>query len=208
MTSVWARFIVFSLMFHIITCAVNVSTGQFIIDLFGNPVKDIKETYENLKKNILLQDEEDITTVKASMIEVPLNTERCTGNTVKDINGVCRQPCANGHLKDLFDGVHNKLHKAREDIHNIIFPTEKEPNINYNERNEQNSSVPSKSDIHVNQEEEQVEAATQTSNTEKIVTVISSTETTSTTEKGRENFTGNCLPGYIRTPDGRCKPSF
>lgn len=92
MTSVWARFIVFSLIIHVISCAVNVPPGQFIIDLFGNPIKDIKDTYKNLKKNLLLEDDEPRTTIRASMIEVPLNTERCTGNTVKDINGVCRQP--------------------------------------------------------------------------------------------------------------------
>lgn len=92
MTSVWARFIVISLTIHIISCAVSVPPGQLIIDLFGNPIKDIKETYENLKKNILLEDDEPRTTIKASMIEVPLNTERCTGDEVKDINGVCRQP--------------------------------------------------------------------------------------------------------------------
>lgn len=115
---------------------------------------------------------------------------------------------ANCRLHDLFDGLHNKLHKANEDIHNIIFPTEKEPNTIYHDRNEQNPYVRNNSDNPVNQEVKQIEAVTQTSSTEKIIIPAPSTETTSTTEKGRENFSGNCLPGYFRTPDGRCKAAF
>ncbi|XP_075972872.1 growth-blocking peptide, long form-like [Anticarsia gemmatalis] len=38
---------------------------------------------------------------------------------------------------------------------------------------------------------------------------VTTLPTSTTTKKdGKENFSGACLPGYVRTADGRCKPTF
>lgn len=116
MTSVSTRFIVFSLLAHVLLCAANNPSGQLLLELFGNPIKDFQNTIANLKFTISNQKDIPIINEKATfkegekaaskegeddkpkdsttMIQVPPNTERerCYGNTVKDINGVCRQP--------------------------------------------------------------------------------------------------------------------
>lgn len=44
---------------------------------------------------------------------------------------------------------------------------------------------------------------------ENSVPAVTSTTVSNTVDKdGRENFTGACAPGYVRTADGRCKQSF
>lgn len=44
--------------------------------------------------------------------------------------------------------------------------------------------------------------------TEESNSVSNNTDTTTTEKDGRENFTGGCEPGYERTTDGRCMPTF
>nr|CAB3505686.1 unnamed protein product [Spodoptera littoralis] len=47
-----------------------------------------------------------------------------------------------------------------------------------------------------------------TTSTTTTTTVKPVETTTNGTDKGRENFTAGCTPGYQRTPDGRCKATF
>ena len=102
MTSVSTRLIVFSLLTcFLVTAACTSFTGQFIIDLFGNPIKDLKNTFmkqENNPKTSSVR--EDLYNTKGEgrtggkMIEVPLNVERpkCENGLHVDMSGVCREP--------------------------------------------------------------------------------------------------------------------
>lgn len=101
MTSLSTRFIVFNLLVHIIVCAGHTSSKQFLIDLFGNPIKDLQDTFENIKisltkiPNTRKEDKPkktDEDNADTQMIEVPVNAEKCRRGSVKDISGVCRTP--------------------------------------------------------------------------------------------------------------------
>lgn len=103
MTSESTRFIVFSLLTSFLVCAASTSfSGQFILDIFGNPIKDLKKAFiksEEIPKTSSLR--EDLSRNKdkpldpqEKMIEVPRNIERpkCEVGRYVDANGVCRQP--------------------------------------------------------------------------------------------------------------------
>lgn len=113
---------------------------------------------------------------------------------------------AEGHPGGLFESIHNTLtdtaHKVHTDIDNIIFPNQNSEDKSTT--NEQTGEVPNTADAGSNQEVKPVETTTPST-----TTVASATKNETVTEKdGRENFSGSCLPGYQRTPDGRCKPTF
>lgn len=102
MTTASSRVVVYSILVNLLlqAAAAPFST-QDILNIFGNPVEDIKNTVFNelrtqelkmrTEKPIRKEDEAD-----TKMIEVPPNTEsgrrRCTGGAQKDTNGVCRHP--------------------------------------------------------------------------------------------------------------------
>lgn len=97
MTSVSTRFIALSLLVNLLVCAASSSfSGQFILDIFGNPVKDLRNTFIKTKEtptaNSVLDKSTEGGKSDTKMIDVPPNTERCDRGTVMDVNGVCRQP--------------------------------------------------------------------------------------------------------------------
>nr|BAJ21210.1 insect cytokine precursor uENF1 [Mamestra brassicae] len=100
MTSVSTRFIIFSLLISFLVCAASTSfTGQFILDIFGNPIKDLKNTFVKPEKkggsktSSVREDlSADGANPKPKMIDVPRNIERCGAGLAMDVNGVCRQP--------------------------------------------------------------------------------------------------------------------
>ncbi|CAD0198849.1 unnamed protein product [Chrysodeixis includens] len=100
MTSVSTRFIVFSFLVNLLACAAARSfTGQFILEIFGNPIKDLEDTFFNLPETTTYKSEQEKNSAESDggksdtkMIDVPPNAVRCTSGTVMDINGVCRQP--------------------------------------------------------------------------------------------------------------------
>lgn len=101
MTSVSTRIILFSLLAYLTVCGAYTPSGQVFIDLFGNPVKDLKKIVENFRikaspvVNKLEEGKQKETNGDRSdtkMIDVPLNKEKCPVDTKRDINGECRQP--------------------------------------------------------------------------------------------------------------------
>lgn len=101
MTSVSTRFIVFSLLISFLVCAASTSfSGQFILDIFGNPIKDLENTFIKPEKPEAPKTSsvrEDLSAnngdnSRPKMIDVPLNIERCGAGLTMDVNGVCRQP--------------------------------------------------------------------------------------------------------------------
>ncbi|XP_026326370.1 growth-blocking peptide, long form-like [Hyposmocoma kahamanoa] len=60
---------------------------------------------------------------------------------------------------------------------------------------------------HDNKTEAKPEESNHNENSESTVT-STTVSTINGTHDGRENFTGACAPGYVRTADGRCKKSF
>lgn len=100
MTSVSTRFIVFSFLVNLLACAATRTfTGQFLLDIFGNPIKDLENTFLNSPETTTVKSEREKNSGESDggksdtkMIDVPPNAERCSSGTVMDINGVCRQP--------------------------------------------------------------------------------------------------------------------
>ncbi|KAJ8725000.1 hypothetical protein PYW07_015958 [Mythimna separata] len=124
---------------------------------------------------------------------------------------------ADGKLKDLFGKIHDSVHgtadKVKEDLNSLFHP---------NDKNQQGNNDAS-SNIHFADSEENTDAAkkpdevtpaptTTTTAAPAVPNAPSDNPTTlapsTTTKDGRENFSGGCVAGYMRTPDGRCKPTF
>ncbi|XP_047023331.1 growth-blocking peptide, long form-like [Helicoverpa zea] len=117
---------------------------------------------------------------------------------------------ADGPLSNFFGRIHNSVHqsvqKVREDVHNVLHP-----NDNVQQGNTDES-------IHFVEEESKEDLAATVARQQAEVTPAPTTSTTTpqsgavntTTEgkDGRENFAGGCIPGYMRTADGRCKPTY
>nr|BAJ21206.1 precursor of insect cytokine ENF peptide [Neogurelca himachala sangaica] len=107
-------------------------------------------------------------------------------------------PSASGQLHNFFEHVHDTFHKAGEDVR-IFFKLDRR----------QDKASDTKST-----ETAQVVATSQSTETPKITTVAPITTTKAfdkvetTTKEGRENFAGGCATGFMRTADGRCKPTF
>lgn len=100
MTSLSTRLIVFSILISFLVCAASTSfTGQFLLDIFGNPVKDFQNTFikekevpktSSVREDPSRQKKDDNSQPK--MIDVPPNAQRCDAGSYMDVNGVCRQP--------------------------------------------------------------------------------------------------------------------
>lgn len=101
MTSVSTRLIVFSILISILVgaSASTSFTGQFLLDIFGNPIKDFQNTFtkekvfpktSSLREDPYRKKKDDNSQPK--MIDVPSNAQRCQAGSYMDINGVCRQP--------------------------------------------------------------------------------------------------------------------
>lgn len=75
--------------------AAPISTKDFL-DIFENPITSFvnaispKKSVKNVETGTTEQHGEDNPAGK--MIDVPINTDRCKYGTVKDVNGVCRDP--------------------------------------------------------------------------------------------------------------------
>ncbi|PZC82014.1 hypothetical protein B5X24_HaOG211570 [Helicoverpa armigera] len=112
MTSLSTRLIVFSLVINFLVCDASSSfSGKFLLEIFGNPIKDLENTFLKPKEEPRTSSvREEISheggdNPQTKMIDVPLNTERCRAGLVMDINGVCRQPCC-----DVVSSMHyNKM---------------------------------------------------------------------------------------------------
>nr|ACR78449.1 growth-blocking peptide [Heliothis virescens] len=116
---------------------------------------------------------------------------------------------ADGPLKNFFSRIHDSVHqsvqKVKEDVHNVFHPNDKIQQENTDES------------IHFVEEESKEDLAAQVARQQAEVTpapAISTTtpqsgavNTTTEAKDGRENFSGGCIPGYMRTADGRCKPT-
>jgi hypothetical protein len=91
MTPPCTRVAVFGIVIYLllpVNCA-PISAKDFL-DVFENPVSNfINAISPKSTKKI-----ENNGKVKAgeSMIDVPINTDRCKNDKVKDVNGVCREP--------------------------------------------------------------------------------------------------------------------
>lgn len=101
---------------------------------------------------------------------------------------------------DVDEFIRNKIHKTVDLFDVNIFNNRKNDN-NAMPTDKKTDEVPKNSNVEVITEK--VETTTQSP-----TTATAATNVETTTEKGRENFAGSCLPGYLRTADGRCKPSF
>lgn len=142
------------------------------------------------------------------------------------------EPVRGGLVKDIFGQVHDTakqvgsvfyLNKKNEnktpDDFNKAKETDNKHEIKPEEDHKENDDTLVKKpeeneDKHVEpvqnpkQDDKKTEDKPKESNSnENIASVVTST-IASTTQGGRENFLGACAPGYVRTADGRCKPSF
>lgn len=102
MTSASMRMVVFTLIVNLLF-RVDAApfSAQDILDIFGNPLEDIKPLLPSLtaelNSEVLLttsttekvrnEDEAD-----TKVIDVPPNTASCKSGDQKDLNGVCREP--------------------------------------------------------------------------------------------------------------------
>ncbi|KAJ8726975.1 hypothetical protein PYW08_015372 [Mythimna loreyi] len=123
-----------------------------------------------------------------------------------------------GKLKNFFEKIHGSVHgaadKVKEDLNNFFHPDANKQQENQNES----------SNIHFVESEENTDAAAAAKRPVEVTPTTSTTQTpavtdpssfnattlapSTTTKDGRENFDGGCLTGFMRTPDGRCKPTF
>ncbi|XP_026747124.1 plasmatocyte-spreading peptide-like [Trichoplusia ni] len=123
--------------------------------------------------------------------------------------------CANGNLKELFSNVRGSINssanKIRQDVKSFFNPSDKSAG------NKESSNI-----VFVEDNGETAGAARGNKpvdvtpgsiiNTSTQASVPTEAKNATTTvdkdDKGRENFSGGCLAGYMRTADGRCKPTF
>ncbi|KAH9640981.1 hypothetical protein HF086_015077 [Spodoptera exigua] len=77
----------------------NEELRKFLLDIFGNPVKDFQNTFikekevpktSSVREDPSRQKKDDNSQPK--MIDVPPNAQRCDAGSYMDVNGVCRQP--------------------------------------------------------------------------------------------------------------------
>nr|BAJ21201.1 insect cytokine precursor uENF1 [Samia cynthia pryeri] len=100
MSSVVDRLLVYSIVFNLFICAYTAPFSvQDILDVFGSPIKDFKETFSSdsgLNKTntafAFSSMNTSVSTIKSTMIEVPPNAESCKQGTYLDNTGVCRIP--------------------------------------------------------------------------------------------------------------------
>nr|BAA34952.1 growth-blocking peptide [Mamestra brassicae]BAD20459.1 growth-blocking peptide [Mamestra brassicae]BAD20460.1 growth-blocking peptide [Mamestra brassicae]BAD20461.1 growth-blocking peptide [Mamestra brassicae]BAJ21212.1 precursor of insect cytokine growth blocking peptide [Mamestra brassicae] len=133
---------------------------------------------------------------------------------------------ADAQFKDLFGKIHDSVHgtadKVKQDLNTIFNPNAKKQQENKDESSNihfvedeseedfaaaaaarkpvEVTPAPEASETTI----EPVTSSTPLASSENATTLAPST----TTVKGRENFAGGCLTGFMRTPDGRCKPTF
>lgn len=90
MTPPCARIVVFVIVIHLLITVNGFSTKDFL-DIFENPVSNFINAVspKKIAKNIESSSEDK---TEGSMIDVPINTDRCKDGKVKDVNGVCREP--------------------------------------------------------------------------------------------------------------------
>lgn len=133
-----------------------------------------------------------------------------------------------GLVKDLLVKVHKTAEVVREDVKKVWRPdsvTEPSTTPSHDDKNGVTSSsgVATVSEPEVKpvekKESENVAPLTgqnkkpdenipKAEKEEKHVEATTVSISTTTEEKGRENFKAACATGYGRTPDGRCKPTF
>lgn len=105
MTSASTRIVVFTLIVNLLfRVAAAPFSAQDILDIFGNPFRDIKKSLvhgesqtnynwsETTTEKIREEDNAD-----TKMIEVPPNTKVCEDGAQRDTNGVCRHPWWSKH---------------------------------------------------------------------------------------------------------------
>lgn len=104
--------------------------------------------------------------------------------------------CVNGDL-NFFGSIASSIKKTTQDVKDVIF---------FNDDNDDDSQSTTKETPVTSTNNDEISTSTLPSTT----TLSSNNEKPSnTTEKeGKENFSGGCLTGYMRTADGRCKPTF
>lgn len=99
MSSVFDRLLAYSIVFNLILCVYTAPFSvQDILDVFGSPIKDFKESFSSesgLNKTntaFALSSTNTTKPKKVTMIEVPPNSESCKQGTYLDSTGVCRIP--------------------------------------------------------------------------------------------------------------------
>nr|AGO02159.1 growth-blocking peptide [Spodoptera exigua] len=125
---------------------------------------------------------------------------------------------ANGIPKNLLE---NYRQKVQDTINNINQDVKSFFHPNENKKVQQNNDAASSIFFVEDESEEDFAAAaaarrpatvevTTASTTSTTTSTVKPVETTTNngTDRGRENFAGGCTPGYQRTADGRCKPTF
>ncbi|CAH2093139.1 unnamed protein product [Euphydryas editha] len=135
-----------------------------------------------------------------------------------------------GLVKGFLEKAHETVHKIHDDVHKIFHPTEEpkyQPTVVIDMRNNENDNddlfvfattptavpVPTAVNREINTGVDFNKNLIPTEDISRVVfasiPATAQAVTSTTTEKdGRESFTGGCITGYERTPDGRCKPTF
>nr|O61704.1 RecName: Full=Plasmatocyte-spreading peptide; Flags: Precursor [Chrysodeixis includens]AAC16546.1 plasmatocyte-spreading peptide precursor [Chrysodeixis includens] len=122
---------------------------------------------------------------------------------------------ANGNLRDLFNNVRGSIsssaNKIRQDVKTLFHPSDKSgnkesSNIVFVEDKDEGAVGPARDNKPVAVTPAPVVSTTTQASAPTVAT--NGTATGGKDDKGRENFNGGCLAGYMRTADGRCKPTF
>lgn len=137
---------------------------------------------------------------------------------------------ADGQLKDLFGKIHDSVHrtadKVKQDVNTLFHPNVKtqqenqddSSNIHFVEDESEEdftAAAAARKPVEVTPVPEAIQTTTEqptesATNTTPLAPSENATTLapTTTTVKGRENFSGGCLAGFMRTADGRCKATF
>lgn len=145
------------------------------------------------------------------------------------------EPVKGGLVKDFFGQVHETAQHVREDVRNTLHLNGKDDKKDPDETDKQKNEAPQKENKNENdvkpEEGSKETEGTSLKETEKkdegkkVEPGQNAKEPETKTEDkpkdevaggaspkddkdGKENFTGACASGYVRTVDGRCKPSF
>lgn len=120
-----------------------------------------------------------------------------------------------GLIKDILGSVHDNVHTFKENVRKTAhvsknndskYQDTEEDVIHFEADNDNNDNT---EDTAVFQNGEVKEDRRESVTTSKTKTVKADFTSENPEDKdGRENFSGGCLAGYRRTPDGRCKPTF
>ncbi|KAG6463301.1 hypothetical protein O3G_MSEX013792 [Manduca sexta] len=114
----------------------------------------------------------------------------------------CSSP-VNGDLNGFFGDIHKKVHHAGRGV-GKLFKLE-----NSDTRNEERIVFPDDDqDVAPRREQPKITTKAPTTEAPTTTTTAANTAETTTTKEGRENFAGGCATGFLRTADGRCKPTF